>query len=91
MRRGGLGRLGVAGVVGQAAWTARRHWRAVPAERRARLQALLRQTGGQPSNLSAAERQELKELLAELDVGGALRSVATSRGVRGGRGFGRRF
>jgi hypothetical protein len=71
--------------VGQAAWATGRQWRALPAERRDRLQVLLRQSAGRPSNLSAAERQELRGLVSELNLGEVLRDSAmraSRRGVR---------
>ena len=71
-----MGPLGLALTVGQAAWATRRHWQAVPAARRERLQALLRQSGGRPSNLSPAERRELSELVRELDLGNIVRQTA---------------
>lgn len=67
----------MAASVGQAAWATRRQWRALPAERRDRLQALLRQSAGRPANLSAAERQELWALLRELNLGEVLRAGAS--------------
>jgi hypothetical protein len=88
MRLRRIGRMTLAASLGQAAWATRRQWRALPAERRDRLQALLRQSAGRPSNLSAAERQELRELVGELNLGDVLRDSAT-RVSR--RGFRRRY
>jgi hypothetical protein len=70
-----MGRLTAAASLGQAAWATRRQWRALPAERRARLQALLRQSAGRPSNLSPAERHEVGMLLGELNLGEVLRQT----------------
>lgn len=75
----------MAASVGQAAWAARQQWRALPAERRDRLQALLRQSAGRPSNLSAADRQELRSLVGDLNLGAVLRDSAmraSRRGIR---------
>jgi hypothetical protein len=72
----------MAAMLGQAAWAANRQWRALPPERRDRAQALLRQSGGRPGNLSAAERQELRTLLADLNLGAVVRDsmMRASRG-----------
>jgi hypothetical protein len=76
MRLRRTGRLTVAASVGQAAWALRSHWQALPAARRIRLQSLLRQAAKGPSNLSAAERQELRGLVGELQLGDVLRHSA---------------
>lgn len=81
MRR--MGKMTVAASLGQAGLAARRQWRALPAERRARLQNLLRQSAGRPSNLSAAERRELRDLVAELKLGNVLRDSAARTSRRG--------
>jgi hypothetical protein len=88
MRLRRMGRMTVAASLGQAAWATHRQWRALPAERRARLLALLRQSAGGPSNLSAAERTELRDLVGELRPGDVLRDGAM-RASR--RGFRRRY
>jgi hypothetical protein len=72
-----MGRLTVAASLGQAAWAARRQWQTMHPERRARLQGLLRQSAGRPSNLSESERQELRGLVGELNLGEVLRDTAT--------------
>ncbi len=72
-----MGRLTVAAAIGQAALGAKRRWKALPAERRNRLQALLRQSAGRPSNLSASERRELQTIVAELNLGDVVRQSAT--------------
>ena len=78
-RRGS--RLTLAAAVGQAVWAVLHRWQAVPAERRARLQALLRKSGGRPANLSASERREVGKILAELNPADMVRDIAqlTSR------------
>ncbi|MGZ6615774.1 MAG: hypothetical protein ACXVFQ_15240 [Solirubrobacteraceae bacterium] len=84
MRTRRLGRLTIAASLGQAAWATRRQWQALPGERRSRLQALLRQSAGGPANLSATDRQELRGLIGELNLGVVLRNSAI-RATRGGR------
>jgi hypothetical protein len=80
-----MGKLTLAASVGQAAWSTRRQWRALPAERRDRLQSLVRQSAAGPSNLSAAERRELRALLGELRLGEVLRDSAMRTSRRGSR------
>lgn len=80
-----MGRFGAASSIGQIAWALRRQWRQLPVERRERLQALLRQSAGRPSNLSPAERQELRALVAELNLGQVVREGALGASRRGGR------
>jgi hypothetical protein len=72
--------------IGQVAWALRQRWQELPPGRRSRLQTLVRQSAGRPSNLSAAERRELWSLVGELRLGevvrqGALRG-ASRRGLR---------
>jgi hypothetical protein len=60
----------------------------LPAERRARLQALIRKSGGRPTNLSTSERREVRKLLAELNLADMAREIAqlaSSRRRRRGR------
>ena len=71
-----LGPLGTALTVGQVAWAVRQHWQAIPADRRDRLQQLLRQAKGNPSRLPASERRELSELVRELNLPRLLRRGA---------------
>ncbi len=80
-----MGRMTIAASLARGAWAARRQWQALPSERRARLQALLRQSAGRPGNLSPAERQELQTLLGELNLGAVLRETAMN--VSSPRGF----
>jgi hypothetical protein len=80
-----LGRLGIATAVGQFAWAAGRQWRALPADRRDRLQALLRQSATRPASLSASERQELGQLMRELELGQLARRMATDAASSRGR------
>lgn len=89
MRARRIGRLGLAMTLGRALWGARQNWQAVSPDRRERLQALMRQSGGRPSNLSPAERQELSALVKELRLGEVARGAAMSAAFPR-RGF-RRF
>ncbi len=83
-----MGRLSLAAALAQGALATRRQWQALPPERRARLQVLIRQAAGGPSALSAAERRELRMLVGDLKLGEAVRSSATRATAR--RGFRRR-
>lgn len=51
----------------EAAWLARRHWRRLDPEERARLRELIRKSRGRPSNLTERERDEATVLLEKLD------------------------
>jgi len=75
----------LAASLAQGAWAARQQWQAMPAARRARVQALLRQSAGRPTNLSAAERRELLALVGELDLGTVMRDAAVKASRRGPR------
>ena len=77
-----LGRLTIAASLGQAAWATHRQWRALPAEHRGRLRALLRQSAGRSATLSETERHELRRLIADLKLGEVLRNS----GIRASRG-----
>ena len=83
-----MGRLGIAASLGQAALATHSQWRQMPAGHRDRLKLLLRRAGGRPSALSPSERQELRGLVAELNLGEVLRESATRASRRGLR---RRF
>ena len=83
MRIRRIGRMTVAASVGQAAWGVRRQWQALPAGHRDRLQALMRQSAGRPGNLTSADRNELRHLVSELNLGDVLRDSAM-RASRGG-------
>jgi hypothetical protein len=87
MRVRRIGRMTVAASVGRAAWAAGRQWRALPAAHRDRLQGLLRQSAGRPSNLSPAERDELRRLVGELNLGDVLRDSARRTSRRGFRRY----
>lgn len=79
-----LSRIGIASMAGRFVWSAAQRWSALPARRRARIQALLRKSGGRPSRLSTSERRELGELVRELEllalVRGAAMDAAPPRG-----------
>jgi hypothetical protein len=80
-------RLTMAASVGQAGWALLRQWQALPEKRRTRIQGLLRKSGGRPSNLSGAERRELKDLVSELNLGQVARdAIRTSSRGRSRRG-----
>ena len=79
-----LGKLTVAATLGQAAWATRRQWQALPPEHRNRLQTLLRQSAASPTSLSETDRQELRRLIGELNLGEVLRNSAV-RATRAGR------
>jgi hypothetical protein len=77
-----MGRMTIVATAAKVGWAARRQWRAIPQNRRQRLEALLRQSGGWPANLSAAERRELWTLVQELNLGEVLRQGATRSASR---------
>jgi hypothetical protein len=82
-----IGPLGSAVVAFQIASTTRQHWHSIPIEDRARLQTLLRQSHGKPSNLSKTERRELRKLLHALHLprlvrNSALNAAGISRQLR---------
>jgi hypothetical protein len=78
-----LGPIGSAVTAVQIANLAREHWQAVPREDRARMQSLLRKSHGKPSNLSNAERRELRSLLGALELPRLVRrSVVNAAGIR---------
>ena len=82
-----IGPLGSAVIAFQLATTTREHWQSIPSEDRARLQSLLRQSHGRPSNLSKAERHELRKLIRALKLprlvrNGALNAAGITRQLR---------
>jgi hypothetical protein len=80
-----LSRLGMATTAGRFVWSATQRWSALPARRRARLQDLLRKSGGRPSRLSRAERRELGELVGDLELAALVRAAAMDAAPRRGR------
>ena len=79
------GPLGTAITVGQLAWVLREHWQAIPIEHRTRLQQLLRQARGNPSNLPERDRRELRELVREVNLPRLLRRSAVDAVILGRR------
>lgn len=73
-----IGPLGTALTLGQLGLLLRRHWLTIPSEQRTRLAQLLRNSKGRPSNLSRFEREELREIVRQLELGRALRDGAMS-------------
>jgi hypothetical protein len=73
-----VGPLGSAVIALQVASTARRHWQSLPGEDRERLQSLLVRSRGKPSNLSRAERRELRALVGSLQLPRLVRDSALS-------------
>jgi hypothetical protein len=71
-----VGPLGSALIAFQVANATRQHWQSIPEEDRARLQHLLRQSHGKPSNLSKAERGELRKLVRALRLPSLVRNTA---------------
>jgi hypothetical protein len=71
-----IGPVGSAVIAFQLASTTRRHWQSIPHEDRERLQTLLRHSHGRPSNLSKAERRELRRLVRALQLPRLVRSGA---------------
>ncbi len=62
-------------------------WHVLSEQERARFLALARSSRGRPGNLTAREREELRILLARLDVGAAGRDLLPIvRGFRRKRG-----
>ena len=78
-----VGPLGSTVIAFQIANTTRQHWQSLPGEDRARLQTLLRGSRGRPSNLSKAERRELRTLVRSLELPRLVRDSALNvAGVR---------
>ncbi|GAC1439874.1 MAG: hypothetical protein NVSMB51_18400 [Solirubrobacteraceae bacterium] len=73
-----LGPWGWGLVLAQAALATRRHLEQTSPADRARLQELLRASGGRPGNLSDAERQELRETIKRLELGRLARDLAAN-------------
>ena len=68
-----VGPLGASIAAAQTALTLHRHWQSIPRRDRERLQELLRKSKGRRSNLSRAERRELRRLLTALQLPRLLR------------------
>jgi hypothetical protein len=79
-----VGPVGSAVIAFQVASTTRRHWQSIPSRDRARLVSLLRDSHGKPSNLSKAERRELRALVRALELPRLVRDGALHvAGIRG--------
>ncbi len=77
-------------MLAQAALAVRRHWQTTSPQDRARVQELLRKSGGHPANLSTGERQDLLEATRRLRPGTLMRDLVVNvirpgRGARRGR------
>jgi hypothetical protein len=62
-------------LVLQGSLVANDHWRSLPEAERARLVGLIRDARGWPGNMTAKEREELRVLLAKLDLVGIGRDM----------------
>ena len=75
-------------VVAEAALATRRHWQKVEPTTRRRLRELVAKSRGRPSNLTAAERREVRRLVDRLDLRVLVRdltAVASPIGLPGRR------
>ncbi len=74
-------------IVVQAAAAVRRHFTQTPPEARARVQTLLRKSGGRPSNLTPGERRDLLTAARRLRPVKLVRDILTTviRPARKGR------
>lgn len=77
-------------MLGQAALSIRRHWQTTSPRDRARVQALLRKSGGRPANLTTDERRDLFRAARRLEPGKLMRDLVVNvirpgRGARRGR------
>jgi hypothetical protein len=89
-RRGRIKALPWAAVL-QAGMVVGDRWRRLSEKDRLRARTLLRQSSGRPSNLSAKERKELRQLAGKLDLKGMGRELLPlARGHGRGRRRGRR-
>ena len=69
----------------QGAVVVGRRWKALSAKDRERIKALLAESGGRISSLSAKQRKELRKLAGKLDLSGMGKELMALRG-RGRRG-----
>ena len=74
-------------MVLELAVTLRRHWQRLDPVDRMRLAELVRKSQGRPNRLTAAERADVRRLVAKLEPGEIARSVAPlgRRAMRGRR------
>lgn len=82
-RRGKAGKLPWATLL-QAGVIVAGRWRSLSVKERARLRALIGESGGRPGNLSDRQRRELRKLAGKLDLKGMARELASLR-ARGRR------
>jgi hypothetical protein len=77
-----IGPVGSAVIALQVARATREHWQTIPHADRTRLQSLIRQSRGKPTNLSKAERRELGKLVQALHLPRLVqKSVLTATGI----------
>ncbi|HEX2015505.1 MAG TPA: hypothetical protein VGN69_02340 [Solirubrobacteraceae bacterium] len=69
----------------EVASVAHRHWKTLSDSERSRLARLLRESKGNPRNLTARERSELARLVSKLDVPGIGRDLLPFAGRLRGR------
>jgi hypothetical protein len=69
-------------MVLEGAFIARDHWKHLTPEERERLRELIRKSKGLPKNLTAREREEVKQLVSQLDVPGIGREMIPFVGKR---------
>jgi hypothetical protein len=62
-------------MVFELAVTLRKHWQRLEPKERARLAELIRKSQGRPMRLTAAERKDVRRLVAKLEPGSIARSV----------------
>lgn len=77
-------------MLGQAVLATRRHLQTASPQDRARVQELLRKSGGRPANLTTDERQDLFGAARRLEPGKLMRDLVVNiitprRGARRGR------
>lgn len=82
-----LGRIGVVVTLIQIGMAVREHWLSIPAVRRERMSELVGHSRLRPSNLSRAEKRELRQLLAGMRLpvlGQRLAGIALAKRRRRG-------
>lgn len=72
-------------LAAQAAMAAREHWGLLKPAERTELARILRTSAGRPSNLTAAEKRELRRLVAKLELPRLGRNLAPMASKRRGR------
>ncbi len=69
-------------LVLEGAFIAREHWQHLTSDERDRLRDLIRRSKGRPANLAMHERDEVRQLVAKLDVPGIGREMIPFVGKR---------